>query len=99
MLRRQDEEEASAHLVREREVLAVVDGKVDVVERMVGRAVDDGLERVASEHIRVVDEDRPGVDEDEDCEGRVVGERRRVSSSATHRAGREGRAAEDARAT
>jgi hypothetical protein len=59
--------EGWTHPVRPGEVLAVVDGKVEVVERVVGGAVDDVLEPVARDHVRVVDEDGPDVDDDEDC--------------------------------
>ena len=39
---------------------------------MVGGAVDDLLERVSGDHVRVVDEDGPEVDEDEEAEVEVA---------------------------
>ncbi len=49
-------------------VLAIVDGKVYVVEGVVRGTVYDGLEGVAGDHVRVVDEDGPKVDKDEEAE-------------------------------
>ena len=45
---------------------------------MVCRAVDDLLQRVASDHIRVVDQDRPEVDEDEETEVELPVEREEI---------------------
>ena len=41
--------------VRPRKVLPIVHGKVEMVEGMVRRAVDDIFERVPRDHIRVMD--------------------------------------------
>ena len=54
--------------MRNRTYLAIVHGKVEVVEGVVRGAVDDFLEGVAGDHVRVVDEDGPHVDEDEEAE-------------------------------
>ena len=48
--------------------LAVVHGEVEMVQRMVRRAVDDRLERVSGDHVRVVDEDGPAVNDHEEAE-------------------------------
>lgn len=45
----------AAPLVGEREVLAVVDGEVQMVKRVVRGTVNDRLEGMASDHVRVVD--------------------------------------------
>jgi hypothetical protein len=65
----------AARAVRPCEVLSVVHGEVQVVERVMRRPVDDLLERVAGNEVRVVDEDRPEVDEDEEAEVQVPVER------------------------
>lgn len=44
------------------EVLAVVDGEVHVVQRVVGGAVDELLCPVARDHVAVVDQDGPDLD-------------------------------------
>lgn len=44
------------------EVLAIVDGKVYVVEGMVRGAVDESFNPVAGEHVAVVDQDGPYLD-------------------------------------
>jgi hypothetical protein len=51
--------------IRPCEVLAVVDSEVEVVKGMMRGPVDQLLEGVARDKIRVVDEDRPEVDRDE----------------------------------
>lgn len=48
------------------EVLAVVAGEVDVVQRVVRRAVDVLLEPVACDHVAVVDEDGPDLHGEEE---------------------------------
>ena len=58
-------------LVRPGEVLPVVDREVEMVQRVVRGPVDDVLERVAGDHVGVVDEDGPDVDEDEHGEVEV----------------------------
>lgn len=47
------------------EVLAVVDGEVHVVQRVVGGAVEELLGPVARDHVAVVDQDGPYLDCDE----------------------------------
>ena len=47
------------------EVLAVVDGEVDVMQSVVGRAVNVLLEPVAADHVAVVDQDGPDLNRDE----------------------------------
>jgi len=54
--------------VRPGEVLPVVDREVQVVQRVVRGPVDDVLERVAGDHVGVVNEDAPKVDGDEEEE-------------------------------
>lgn len=44
------------------EVLAVIDGKVYVVESVVRGAVDESFDPVAGEHVAVVDQDGPYLD-------------------------------------
>jgi hypothetical protein len=53
-------------VVAPREVLAVVDGEVHVVQRVVGRAVDELLGPVARDHVAIVDEDGPDLHRDEE---------------------------------
>ena len=48
--------------------LAVVHGEVEMVQSMVRGTVDDRLERVSGDHVRVVDENRPKVHEEEQAE-------------------------------
>lgn len=48
------------------EVLAVVDGEVHVVQRVVGWAVDELLGPVTGDHVAVVDEDGPDLHGDEE---------------------------------
>lgn len=47
------------------EVLAVVDGEVHVVQRVVCRAVDELLSPVSRNHVTVMNQDRPDLHEDE----------------------------------
>ena len=48
--------------------LAVVHGEVEVVQGVVRGAVDDRRARVAGAHVRVVDENTPEVDSNEESE-------------------------------
>jgi hypothetical protein len=48
------------------EVLAVVDGEVHVVQRVMGRAVDELLGPVPGDHVAVVDEDGPDLHGDKE---------------------------------
>jgi len=66
---------ASTYAVRPSEVLSIVADKVEMVEGMMGWAVDHVLERMIGDHVRVVDEDCPEVDEDEEDEVEVALER------------------------
>ena len=81
--------------------LAVVHGEVEVVQRVVCGPVDDLLERVAGDHVGVVDEDGPEVDKDEEAEVEValdgeeedeqmVGHRLQVAVERVERVRREG---------
>jgi len=54
------------------EVLSVVADEVEMVESMMGWPVDHILKRVIGDHVRVVDEDGPEVDEDEEDEVEVT---------------------------
>lgn len=54
------------------EVLAVVDGKVHVMQGVVGGAVDELFEPVAGDHVAVVDENGPHLDEDEEAQVEVL---------------------------
>ena len=56
---------ALSELVAPREILAVVVHKVHVMQRMMRWAIDYAFERVADNHIAVVDRDCPEVDKDE----------------------------------
>ncbi len=57
---------APKRTIRPREILAVVDGEVHMVEGVVRGAVEEGFGPVAGDHVAVVDEDRPDLDEDEE---------------------------------
>lgn len=48
------------------EVLAVVAGEVHVVQSVVGRAVDELFEPMASDHVAVVDKNGPDLNADEE---------------------------------
>ena len=56
---------ATTHAVSPCEVLPIIANKVQVVQCMVCGTIDDVLQRMASYHVRVVDQDRPEVDKDE----------------------------------
>jgi len=56
------------YAVRPGEVLSVIADKVEVMERMMCRSVDNFFERMVGDHIRVVNEDGPKVDQDEQDE-------------------------------
>ena len=58
--------------------LAIVHGEVEMVQRMVRGTVDDRLERVSGDHVRVVDEDGPAVDDHEEAEVQLTVEREEV---------------------
>ena len=49
-----------------------------MVQRMVRRVVDDRLERVSGDHVRVVDEDGPAVDDHEEAEVQLTVEGKEV---------------------
>lgn len=51
--------------IRPREILPVVHREVQMMERMMRRSIDDMLQGMPRDHIRVVDEDTPKVDRDE----------------------------------
>ena len=59
-------------LVCPSEVLPIVDGEVQMVQRMVGGSVDNVFKRVAGDHVRVMDEDGPDVDENKHSEVEVT---------------------------
>ena len=50
----------SAPAVGESEVLSVVHGEVEMMERMMSRTVDDFLQRMISHHVRVVNLNEKG---------------------------------------
>jgi hypothetical protein len=52
--------------------LAIVARKVEVMQCMVRGRVDESLEEVARDHVAVVDEDGPDLDEDEEDEVEVL---------------------------
>ena len=54
------------------EVLAVVDGEVHVVQRVVSRAVDKLLSPVARDHVAIVDEDSPDLHSNEENRVKVT---------------------------
>jgi len=56
------------YAVRPCKVLPVIADEVEVMERMMRWSVDDFFERMVGDHIRVVDEDGPKVDQDEEDE-------------------------------
>ena len=57
------------HAVHVGEVLAVVDGKVHVVECVMGRAVEPLISPATSHHVSVVNENGPDLDSNK--EGKV----------------------------
>ena len=60
------------------EVLSVVYGEVQVMQRVVRRAVDYFFKRMSGNHVRVVDENTPEVDSNEESEIEVPVQRENV---------------------
>ena len=50
------------------EVLTVVYGEVQVMQRVVRRAIDNFFKGMSSNHVRVVDKNTPEVDSNEESE-------------------------------
>ena len=83
------------------EVLAIVHGEIQMVQGMMCRPIDNVLQPVAGDHIRIVNENRPYVHADEECEVEVflngedvgkdvVGERLEVTVDWVESVGGEG---------
>ena len=62
---------APSHPVCPGEVLSIVADEVEMVEGVMCWTVDHILKRMISDHVRVVNEDGPKVDEDEEDEVKV----------------------------
>ena len=58
----------SSSLVRPCEVLAVVDGEIQMMQSMVCGSINHVLEPMTGDHIRIVNEHRPDIDADEERE-------------------------------
>jgi hypothetical protein len=59
----------TSHAIRPGEVLTIIHRKMDMVLRVMRRSIDDVLERMTGDHVRIVNEYGPEIDSDE--EGKV----------------------------
>lgn len=59
---------ASTYAVGPCEVLAVIADKVEVVQCVMCRSINHILQRVVSDHVGIVNEDGPEIDQDEEDE-------------------------------
>lgn len=58
----------TAHTVRPSKVLAVIDSEVKMMQCVVRGTIYNLLERVSGNHVRVMNENGPEVDANEECE-------------------------------